>query len=456
MPNEPHELQPLLSSAVNDLHTELHDLHHRAGRPSWRAIGRDVGRSHTTVSKIFADPTSSTWQGIRDVISTLGGDANYFRKIWYHATGGAQEQGVSNPQEGEFRNTRGDALVPKRARIGDWLLTELEAQIGLPPDTEAMQRLYLADDLTLLACRLQLQDDLREHYGMPAALPGRSHVRVGNHILRCNVEADSIAERAMRVTLHDQWMPMEQHLTEELAIGQQSGRFNRLSLTAPGPLLDWLVETCANRTTALITSAYRWLEQTIAQSASLLSSPFEEKALQLFRKCLPSRLVAGPVAGSLFLVLVTRGRVSYAIDETAIRDALLAAQSNPKHEYVPAIAVGDMFFNSIPFSHSFSRRAMNGDRSVLVDLSRAPYQRIAQDYLLAETAIHRGHSLLVPVAKAPDLSILAGYPTGISSSLPNAISDLRAELAPYAASAGAALRSPIICRTGRSAHVLLH
>ena len=74
------------------LRAELEDLRHRAGLPSLREIGRQAGCSHTTVSKIFADPTSSTWKAIGHVVSTLGGDANYFRTLWYQATGGIPRQ----------------------------------------------------------------------------------------------------------------------------------------------------------------------------------------------------------------------------------------------------------------------------------------------------------------------------------------------------------------------------
>jgi hypothetical protein len=80
---------------------------------------------------------------------------------------------------------------------------------------------------------------------------------------------------------------------------------------------------------------------------------------------------------------------------------------------------------------------------VPVDLSRAPYQRIAQDYLLAETAIHHGSSLLAPVARAADAVVLASYPTGISSPLATVMSHVRAELAPRAAAMGGTMRAPL-------------
>lgn len=422
------------------LRAELEDLRHRAGLPSLREIGRQAGCSHTTVSKIFADPTSSTWKAVGHVVSSLGGDTNYFRTLWYQATGGMPRQEDNLPASLATAPAGGPAdCLP----VENWLLTELESSIGLAADPQAMARLHLADEITLFACRLRLQQDLCRYYGMAAAMPGRRHLRVGNHILRYDVEADPMAGRTMRVTIHDQWTPMAQHHTEELSIGPRIGRFNRLMMTAPGSLIGWLVETCADRLATLITSAYRWVDELITQGASLVSSPFEEEALHVLRKFLPSELLTGPAAQSVFLVLVTQGRVSYAIDETVIRAALAASQANVRDVHVPAIAVSDMFFNSIPFTHSFSRRAVGGDRPVPVDLSRAPYQRIAQDYLLAETAIHHGSSLLAPLARAADVVVLASYPMGISSPLAAVMSRVRAELAPRAAEMGGTMRAPL-------------
>lgn len=375
------------------------------------------------------------------MVSTLGGDANYFRTLWYHATGGVPRQEDNQPAP--WAGTLGDGARMSCARAEDWLLTELESRIGLPADPGAMARLHLADEITLCACKLRLQRDLCRYYGMAAAFPGRHHLRVGNHILRCDVEPDPLAGRTLCVTIRDQWTPAAQHFSDELPIGAQCGRFNRLFLTAPVSLIGWLAGTCADRMAELITSAYRWVSQLITQNVSLVSSPFEEEALRLLRKFLPPRLLTGPAAQSLFLLMVIHDRVSYAIDETAIHDALASAQSNVRDVYVPAIAVSDMFFNSIPFSHSFSRRAVAGDRPVPVDLSRAPYQRIAQDYLLAETAIHHGSSLLAPVAAAPEVTVLASYPTGIGSPLAAVLSRLRAELTPRAARMSGAMRAPL-------------
>lgn len=81
----------LRSGPTKDLFDALHDLHHRAGLSSMRRIGRATGCSHTTVSKIFSTPELSSWQILRLVVTALGGDADYFRWLWYRATGGVRE-----------------------------------------------------------------------------------------------------------------------------------------------------------------------------------------------------------------------------------------------------------------------------------------------------------------------------------------------------------------------------
>lgn len=427
--------------SATKLRAELEDLRHRAGRPSLRAIGRQAGCSHTTVSKIFADPTSSTWKAIGYVISALDGDTDYFRELWYQATGGTRGQAGGYPMS--FTGLHDDDMTADCPRTEDRLLAELDTTIDLSAGPQAMARLHLVDYITLRACKIHLQQDLYRYYDMPAAPPGCRHLRVGHRILRCGVEPDPLSERTMRVTIQDHRTPAAQHRSQELSVGPQMGRFNRLLVTAPGSLIGWLVETCENRLAALITSAYRWLGRLITQYVTLVSSPFEEESLQLLRKLLPSELLAAPVARSVLLVLVSQGRASYAIDEPVVRGAMAVAQSNVRDVYVPAVAISDMFFNSISFSHSFSRRAIHCDRPVSVDLSRAPYQRIAQDILLAETAILHRASLLAPVVSTPEVAVLASYPAGISSSLAAVMPRLRAELTPRAARLGQGLRAPI-------------
>ena len=72
--------------AQRDLNDALHDLHHRAGWPSLRALAREAGCSHTTVSKAFSTA------GLPDVgrpRTACGGHARgaeLFRELWLAAS----------------------------------------------------------------------------------------------------------------------------------------------------------------------------------------------------------------------------------------------------------------------------------------------------------------------------------------------------------------------------------
>ena len=68
------------------LNDALHDLHHRAGWPSLRTLARDVGVSHTTVSKVFSSPALPAWGTLEVLVEALGGDAGTFHDLWLAAS----------------------------------------------------------------------------------------------------------------------------------------------------------------------------------------------------------------------------------------------------------------------------------------------------------------------------------------------------------------------------------
>ena len=77
------ELEP---GPHRDLVDALHRLHHEAGRPSVRAIGRRAGCSHTTVFHLFTHPRLPAWSLLEVVVPALGGDPADFRDLWLAAT----------------------------------------------------------------------------------------------------------------------------------------------------------------------------------------------------------------------------------------------------------------------------------------------------------------------------------------------------------------------------------
>ncbi len=71
--------------AARDLAEALHDLHHRAGRPSLRTLANHVGCSPTTVSAVFSSPRLPTWGVLELVVEAMDGDVEEFRSLWLAA-----------------------------------------------------------------------------------------------------------------------------------------------------------------------------------------------------------------------------------------------------------------------------------------------------------------------------------------------------------------------------------
>ncbi|GII85085.1 hypothetical protein Ssi03_30750 [Sphaerisporangium siamense] len=63
----------------------LHEQHHRAGWPSLRAMAREVGCSHTTISAAFSGPNLPRWGLVELIAEMLGGDVARFHDLWLAA-----------------------------------------------------------------------------------------------------------------------------------------------------------------------------------------------------------------------------------------------------------------------------------------------------------------------------------------------------------------------------------
>ncbi len=174
-----------------------------------------------------------------------------------------------------------------------------------------------------------------------------------------------------------------------------------------------------------------------------MASTFEREALHLFRKQFAAGQ-ASTVENRTFLAMVTNNRVSYAIDDGVVRNVLAAARTDPSRGPAPAVVATDLLANSIPFDQSFSHHAIAEKRVLEVELSRAPYQRIAQDYLLAQSSVHSGGILLAPLVKCRDILLLGAYPTEAGDVLAHLITSTRNEMKEYISTTQAMVRLPVI------------
>ena len=69
-----------------DLVAALHELHHRDGWRSLRALARETGVSHTTVSKAFSASALPSWGVLELLVEAMGGDPAPFHAMWLAAS----------------------------------------------------------------------------------------------------------------------------------------------------------------------------------------------------------------------------------------------------------------------------------------------------------------------------------------------------------------------------------
>ena len=112
--------RPRVTGPARALNDALHDLHHRAGWPSLRALAREAGVSHTTVSKTFSGPSVPKWGTLELIVEAMDGDADDFRRLWLAA---------SSPTNGDGR-TRSPRIAGRGPEL-DRVRRHLETGTGL-------------------------------------------------------------------------------------------------------------------------------------------------------------------------------------------------------------------------------------------------------------------------------------------------------------------------------------
>ena len=122
-----------------DLVAALHDLHHRAGWPSLRALAREAGVSHTTVSKVFSAPELPKWGTLELLVEAMQGDTTAFHKLWLDSSTSAEQPTRRGPRIAgrraelaavgqHFETGNGLLLVTGEAGIGKTQLVSSAAE----------------------------------------------------------------------------------------------------------------------------------------------------------------------------------------------------------------------------------------------------------------------------------------------------------------------------------------
>jgi len=112
--------RPRLTGPARALNDALHELHHRAGWPSLRALARETGVSHTTVSKTFSAPALPTWGTLELLVEAMDGSTDDFHRLWLAASSRTDGDGP----------TRSSGIAGRRTEL-DVVRRHLEAGTGL-------------------------------------------------------------------------------------------------------------------------------------------------------------------------------------------------------------------------------------------------------------------------------------------------------------------------------------
>lgn len=163
----------LPQGAQRNLIDALHALHHEAGWPSLRALAREAGCSHTTISTVFSSPRLPAWGILELVVEAMGGDVKEFHPLWLAASAPAAPAQIAARIAGRrselvvlrrhLESGNGLLVVAGEAGIGKTRLVEtaasqasdvfvargaclpLSAQVPLLPVIDALRHLFEAD-----------------------------------------------------------------------------------------------------------------------------------------------------------------------------------------------------------------------------------------------------------------------------------------------------------------------
>lgn len=141
-----------------DLIEALHRLHHRAGWPSLRVLGRQVGCSPTTVSAVFSAPRLPTWGTLELVVEAMGGDVEEFHEMWL--TAGAPNRAPGKDTEIAGRSAELAAIRRHLTGPGGLLLLAGEAGIGKTRLSTTAERLATFGTVVVRANCLPLSSEV--------------------------------------------------------------------------------------------------------------------------------------------------------------------------------------------------------------------------------------------------------------------------------------------------------
>jgi tetratricopeptide (TPR) repeat protein len=172
--------RPALTGPTRALNDALHDLHHRAGWPSLRALAKETGVSHTTVSKTFSQPALPSWGTLELLVEAMDGPVHDFRELWLAAS--TPTDGVPAPapriagRRAELETVRrhldtGSGLLLVTGEAGIGKTTLVQAAVAAPRALVLVGRcLPLSSDVPLMPLCEALRGALAQDGGRLLAM----------------------------------------------------------------------------------------------------------------------------------------------------------------------------------------------------------------------------------------------------------------------------------------------
>lgn len=418
---------PLPEGPVKNLQDALHDLHHRAGWPSLRSMARGVGCSHTTLSKLFRTPQLLSWESLERVVGFLRGDPERFRALWYEATGGPRpamrmvggeraHRPVPAPRA-ELRLLKSPAPDPSPdalTRLGKPLCGASHGDF-----TESLDR--FEDALLELAAGAVLRE-----------APEATRVGGGMHLIELDgrsfvlkLRADLQRDRTLRITVQD---PRHRALGEPdiythhgIPLAESVGRFDVVRLTVPRALGREKSGLMRARLADVFATTYARLAAQTANALACLETAFDRAALDVLRDATEAGLAA-PDRSAVWLLVVSRQRLAYAVDQEVVRRVLAAiAASDPVVS--PAIAAFRVLTEGARFDDERVRRALRTMSPATVGTLDGARGRVAE--LLAHVQPGEEVVRVDPVATSDRVSLLVACPERIGDQVASALDPVR-------------------------------
>jgi hypothetical protein len=249
--------------------------------------------------------------------------------------------------------------------------------------------------------------------------------------LRRDVERDRLFHVILQDSINPDLNSITAYRHRVVKIESSVGSFEDIHIVLPTSLESRWIEESNEHICEIFRAGYFWLEQGLQRALAALESTFESRSLELLRRqfFIQNREA---VADMVWLVMVSEGRVLYAVDADVVNRALLGARGFADVlQQAPASIAAALLANSIPLEHSFSRQAIESRQTVEMDLTNTPYNDIAESFRAAQGSIYADRMSLTPLAGDRRAWLIAAYPTEIKTDISNVLDAAGDDLEQY-------------------------